>query len=336
MLARLRNSITSGYRSIRNTIRNRFTNGISRIGKTIARRTIKHRHRPNSILNPLNENQHESENIFNEKEKIKKEIYDLIQTNANERMIKSQIYHYHSIGYNSDKPLLKDLLINNALYVVIMLHGGIKDTQHIVVPKGMDIFRVSPTKIGVCTYSFKQDVYDTMNVLRKSLNKNKNIRNTIKDVIPTFDTCRQKLQTLVSKNKDMNQEAIDFCKTHTSEIQHRKEGKKIINKVFQIIFNDKHDANFNGIFIVSKRGVFDLLDYIPKTLISIEHKKEFYVLTVTAKSIIDTVHHYIRQCSLVMFDLSCSSRPDNVSPNTFKRQMREIESKSHNSYSTSQ
>ena len=74
-------------------------------------------------------------------------------------------------------------------------------------------------------------------------------------------------------------------------------------------------------------GIFDLIDYIPKENIHIKHKEGVYILETNLHDIIETVERECR-CTLVTFDLSCSSRPEEVSPNTFMRDMREIESKS--------
>jgi len=276
----------------------------------------------------LNATKEPRQHIYIQKEKIKKEIYDLINENSSESIIKERINDFYLTGANTEKPSLQDLLIDNTLYTVIMMHGGIKkkENQNVTVPNGMDIYRVSPTKIGICNYAPKEDLYHTFKALTRSLQQNKSTKNIIKDVIPIFDSCRKKNQKIVM-SRPMNQGALEYCQTHKAEVQHRKEGKRIINKNFQIIFNEHPESRFSGIFIISPLGIFDLIDYIPKENIHIKHKEEFYVLETNLHEIIDTVERECH-CTLVTFDLSCSSRPEEVSPNTFMRDMREIESRS--------
>jgi hypothetical protein len=224
-------------------------------------------------------------------------------------------------------PDIYELLVNNTLYIVNNVHGGIINMHKpdiIDIPDTMDFYRIMTSDYGSCSIGnifhrmeYIEEIQKFINIPYKNTDKNnkKRIKTIIsvliKKIKPQMNFTKSQVNhrtNITTKFKNLYKKSYHHAHDFSSN--------KIIDKTLQVNLNVNDGAN--SVSVVHPMEI-NLMDYIDV----IEDKG---ILFFNLKQIIDL----IKDVKYVLFlDMSCSWSAERISNNdilnNFKAKAQEIE-----------
>ena len=255
---------------------------------------------------------------------LNKKSKDLIELHKE----RDQLIQYYFMKHNEIKkylPDIKDLVVNDTIFIVVDVHGEIMfPYSSIDIPKSMSLFKLMETDYGALSCIPPKYVYRIREIMqyyiyhRSDKNTHRNnikfIKNLLSKIIPIFkSSINSKTSNLikVKTNKSLkktlgfnnwsNQTMNRFLtsKMHVHKYSSNLEkSKHIMKKIYSINLNeyDKMD----GIYAMNKNHRYvNLIDYV-----DIKLEKDYY-LTIR----MEDIFNLFKDVKFVLYiDTSCSSR----------------------------
>jgi len=267
--------------------------------------------------------------FFNTFRQIHKTIYSLFSKNGcllpSPRKFKELLIEkYQEIRLEKRKylPKIKDLLINDTIYIINHVHGGIKKLNNpdkILIPPTMNFYRVIASDYGACVFVNLENRFEYIQKIKEMIEKpykntDRNNKKKIKTIMSTLiKTTKIHMNTykgLINGRPNITLKSGVRYKRSKGHVHHFS-SKELIDKSLQINLN-VNDA-YTSIEIVHPTMKINLLDYI-----DVLNDNGF--LNFELNQIIDL----IKNVKYVLFiDLSCSGAWDNLNNNVILNQFKE-------------
>jgi hypothetical protein len=225
-------------------------------------------------------------------------------------------------------PEISELLVNDTLYIINNVHGGIANLRTpatIDIPDTMNFYRILSSDYGSCGITITENITEYMKKIRKNLknsykNTDKNNIKRIKTIISLLikETKSQMnfYKTVVNGRTNVTVKIRNRYKKSTHHV-HDFKYKKLIAKILSINLNV--NDNVDCIYAIHNTMEINLMDYLDV----IEHKGYLFF---SLKQLFDL----IKDVKYVLFlDMSCSGAEgnlnNNVILNNFKAKAQEME-----------
>jgi hypothetical protein len=276
-------------------------------------------------------------NLFLIMNEIQSKIYSVFQSYgfilpSIEQLKLDLIEKYKFIRLKKRKylPKIKDLLINDTIYVINQAHGGIEKLDNpdkILIPPTMNFYRViaSDYGSGVCTTAenrieYIQKIKEMLETPYKNTDRNnkKKIKTIMSALIKTTKTHMNFYKTIINGRTNITVKDRARYKLSKGHVHHFN-SKELVDKSLQINLNVNDSST--SIICVHPTMNINLLDYI-----DVSEYRGF--LDFKLNQIIDL----IKDVKYVLFiDLSCSGAMGNVNNvilDKFKANAQQIEGNS--------
>lgn len=227
-------------------------------------------------------------------------------------IIKEKLIQYYLDTKIEKKPFLiplKDLTVNDTLYIINHVHGGVKTknddgkiTAHTVdIPDTMNFYRIMPSEYSAVscttpleTLSLVRGINEILKIKRKNTH-----RNNIKIIESVIGKILRKTKAHMTDRKVYGMAGSESAKKRYSttkpHVHFFKESKMILKQHFVYLFNNDL---IDRIYIANPQIDINLLDYID---IKIDSRGVITFNTADLMNVIQSIKY------VLFIDLSCSS-----------------------------
>jgi hypothetical protein len=218
------------------------------------------------------------------------------------------------------KNRIEEAVINNTVYLHVLVHGHIPYNQNdlVMTRSPINVYQMLHSSPGCVFYStdLEDKLYNEINLYMKlHRHKPQMIKEVITSLIPMMSkmNIRAKHNTILGRNR-----SVRHAKNYL--IHHRRlphlfqtfRDEDIINKEFAFDLNVKplhftRGTNIEGLKIVHSRYIEDTIDLVDYLKLTIDENN---LITFTMRDIFEVLPEKVR--NLVMIDASCQSSQHDV------------------------